>query len=78
VVSASVLPATVKLSKLMFTVSLLSAQMPLEIVHTKLYEPGCRFAIVDVGFKTSAIVAVVGPDICDHTPVPSVGTFALS
>ena len=61
VVSEFVTPATVKLSMVMSTVSLLSAQMPLLTLHTKLYVPGCRFEMLDVGSWMLEKTIVVGP-----------------
>src|SRR3954468_24169255 len=78
VVSLFVTPATVKLSIVMITVSLLSAQIPLLIVHSKEYTPGCRLPIVDCGFRILENTTVVGPLTCAHDPAPLVGVFAAS
>ena len=73
VVSLFVFPATVKLSIVMFIVSLLFAQTPLLIVHIKVYTPGTRL-VTDVLDKFAfAIVVVVGPANWLHVPVPLVG-----
>ena len=78
VVSEFVTPATVKLSMVMFTVSLLSAQMPLLTLHTKLYVPDCRFEMLDVGWLLLENATVVGPFSWLHVPAPLVGVFAFS
>ena len=78
VVSLFVTPATVKLSIVITTVSLLSAQIPLLTFHTNEYVPGCRLPIADCGFKTLVNATVVGPLTWLHVPLPLVGVFALS
>src|SRR6476661_9234760 len=76
VVSLFVTPATVKLSIVMITVSLLSAQMPLLIVHSKLYTPGTRLVIVALFAVALLKLTVVGPLTCAHVPAPLVGVLA--
>ena len=49
VVSLFVTPATVKLSIVKITVSLLFAQTPLLIVQLKEYTPGTKLVMLDVG-----------------------------
>src|SRR3954464_11281169 len=61
VVSLFVTPATVKLSIVMITVSLLSAQIPLEIVHSNEYTPGTRLVIVALFAVALLKFTVVGP-----------------
>src|SRR3954462_15597161 len=76
VVSLFVTPATVKLSIVMITVSLLSAQIPLEIVHSKEYTPGTRLVIVALLASTLLKLTVVGPLTWLHVPAPLVGVLA--
>ena len=78
VVSEFVTPATLRLSIVMFTVSLLSAQMPLLTLHTKLYVPGCRFVMLDVGSWMLEKTIVVGPFSWLHVPAPLVGVLPFS
>jgi hypothetical protein len=78
VASLLVTPATVDESIFIDTVSLLSAHMPLLIVHTKEYVPGTRL-VTEVLYRLAfANTVVVGPESCDHVPVPLVGLFPLS
>src|ERR1043165_5190362 len=77
VVSLFVTPATVKLSIVMITVSLLSAQIPLLIVHSNEYTPGTRLVMLEVGSWMLENTTVVGPLSCAHLPAPLVGVFAL-
>src|SRR4051812_32436841 len=78
VVSLFVTPATVRLSIVMFTVSLLSAQIPLLIVQIKLYVPGTRFVIVALLTAVLLKLTVVGPASWLHVPLPLVGVLPAS
>ena len=78
VVSLLVTPATVKLSIVMFTVSLLSAQIPLLTLHTKLYVPGCRLVMLEVGSWMLEKTIVVGPLTWLHVPLPLVDVLPFS
>src|SRR3954467_14647075 len=75
VVSLLVTPATVKLSIVITTVSLLSAQIPLLIVHSKEYTPGTRLVIVALFAVALLKLTVVGPLTCAHVPAPLVGVL---
>ena len=73
VVSLFVTPATVKLSIVKITVSLLLAQTPLLIVQLKEYTPGTKL-VTDVLDKFAfAMVVVVGPPNWLHVPIPLAG-----
>src|SRR5215210_2063774 len=77
VVSLFVTPATVRLSMVITTVSLLSAQMPLLIVHSKLYTPATRLEMLVAGWLLLVNTTVVGPLNWAHVPVPLVGVLAF-
>ena len=73
IASLLVTPATVKLSIVKITVSLLFAQTPLLIVQLKEYTPGTKL-VTDVLDKFAFAIAVAdGPETCAHVPVPLVG-----
>ena len=78
VVSLFVTPAMLKLSMVMFTVSLLVAQMPLLTLQTKLYVPGCRLVMLDAGCWMLEKTIVVGPFSWLHVPAPLVGVLPFS
>src|SRR5215217_1103706 len=66
-------PATVGVEMVTCTVSLLSAHTLLLTVHIKLYTPGCKL-VTEVLFNSTLLMMVaVGPDSCDHLPLPLVG-----
>src|SRR4028119_434344 len=71
-------PATVGVDIVILTVSLLSAHTPLLTVHIKLYTPGCRLVTDVLCVVVLAIIVAVGPDSCDHVPLPLVGMLPLS
>src|SRR5215218_163036 len=71
-------PATVGVDIVICTVSLLSAHTLLLTVHIKLYTPGCKL-VTEVLFNSTLFMMVaVGPESCDHLPVPLVGMLPLS
>ena len=71
-------PATVGVDIVTCTVSLLSAHTPLLTVHIKLYTPGCKL-VTEVLFNSTLLMMVaVGPDSCDHLPLPLVGMLPAS
>ena len=78
VVSLFVTPAIVRLSIVIFTVSLLSAQMPLLMFHTNEYVPGTRLVMLEVGSWRLEKTIVVGPANWLHVPVPLVGVLPFS
>ena len=75
VVSLFVTPATVKLSIVKITVSLLFAQTPLLIVQLKEYTPGTKLVMLDVGSWKLEKTIAVGPLTWLHVPVPLLGVL---
>ena len=56
----------------------LVGQLPLEIVHVYIYVPYTEAVAVDNGSALLLKVLVPGPDVCVHSPVPTVGVFPPS
>ena len=54
----------------------LGGQVPLPIVHTKVFTPVVKPVTPDVG--DVGVVTVAVPAVTVHAPVPTVGTFAAS
>ena len=60
----------------MLIVSVLAAQVPLLIVHTKVFVPTVKPLTVELGLL--AVVTAPVPAITVHAPVPITGVFAAS
>ena len=60
------------------TLARLGGQLPLEIVHVYIYVPYTDAVAVDSGSVLLLKVDVPGPEVCVHTPVPTVGVFPPS
>jgi hypothetical protein len=74
----AMLPGMVGVEMVISTVSLLSAHMPLLIVHIKLYTPGCRLVTDVLCVAMLLMIVAVGPESWLHLPDPLVGMLAFN